>query len=106
MSIVNFYTASHGRPRFALHDTLTYNVSTVPIKFPNFKIHAESGARMNSNTVAMISRSIDANAGSKHVVGTLLGDNNFSHGCNPELEVQSIVSCHAVIASKVQATPE
>ena len=104
--MVNIFTASHGRPGFALHETLTYKVSTVPTKFPFFDIHAKSGMRMNPDAVAMISRSIDTNAGSRHVVGILLGDNNFSQDCDPELEVQTIVSCHGQIASKVSSTPK
>ena len=105
-SIVNLYTASHGRPRFAFNETLSEKMSTVTAKFSPFTIHARSGARMNAQAVAMIGRSIDSNAGSKHVVGTLLGDNNFSNGCNPVHEVQSVLHCHELIASKVQATPK
>ena len=61
---------------------------------------------MDHHAVARIVKSIEDNAGSKHMVAVLMGDNNFSFGCSIEDEIQTIISCHEEIASKVEATPK
>ena len=67
---------------------------------------ARSGAHMDAQAVTLMRTSIDGNAGSRQVVASMLGDNNFSYGCDVEQEIQTVISSHLEVAQAVEATPK
>ena len=77
------------------------------VQFNTLKKHflAKSGAEIDEDFVAKVGSFIDHFYGQKHLIVTMIGDNNINPSNDVLVEAQCIVDHHRTIVEHVQATP-